>query len=133
MTSWIWIALAGVGMALIAMFFLRKTGSPNAMAAARSGDVSLLVASLAGTTGDDAATRWDNAISDLWKTYHRETAAEVVVQAAQHSDADIIQYWIAQVIQVEPDIAREKFSQEFLMEHFRPDVATRCGRKGCCG
>jgi hypothetical protein len=130
--TWIWFVLAAVGLAAIAMFFMRRPSGKSVMAAARAGDVAPIVASIESGSGD-SATRWDHAISELWSTYHRETAALLVVEAAHRSDDDIVQYWIAQVIQVEPDIARVTFTQEFLTEHFRPDVASRCGRKGCCG
>jgi hypothetical protein len=113
------------------MVAIRKPTSKTAVAAAISGDLSVLVAGLQASH-DPEGTGWDQAISQLWRTYHRETAAALVVQAAQHSDADIIQYWIARFIEVETDIARETFSQEFLAEHFQPEVASRCGRRGCC-
>ena len=133
MTSWIWIALGGVGIVLIAMIFLRKPAARGAMAAARAGDVGPLVATIEASATSDRATRWDSAISELWSGYHREPAALLVVAAAERSDDDIVQYWIGQVLQVEPEIAQLTFSPEFLATHFRPDIASRCGRKGCCG
>lgn len=131
MAPWMWFVVAAVGMAAVAIFFMRRPSGKSAMAAARAGDVVPIIAAIEAGSGD-RATRWDAAISDLWSTYHRETAALLVVEAAHRTDDDIVHYWIAQVLQVEPDIAGVTFTQEFLMEHFRPDIASRCGRKGCC-
>ena len=49
------------------------------------------------------------------------------------SDDEIIQYWIAQIVQVEAEIATEAFSPAFMAEFFRPEVAAQCGRCGSCG
>ena len=131
MSAWLWIALGAIGAVAVGMVVLRRPNAKAAMVTAIQGDLGPLVTKIE-SDGTDDGTGWDNALTELWRTYHRQTAALLVVEAAARSDADIIQYWIGQVIQVEPEIARETFTQEFLETHFNPDVASRCGRKGCC-
>ena len=132
MTAWLWIALGAIGAVAVGMVMLRRPSSRRAMVTAIGGNLEPLIAQIESTSTDEG-TSWDNALSELWRGYHRQTAALLVVEAAARSDADIIQYWIGQVLQVEPDIARATFSQEFLETHFQPEVASKCGRRGCCG
>lgn len=82
---------------------------------------------------DKRPAMWDQAIGDLWNAYAREEAACLVMAAARRSDATILQYWIKQVLEVEPQIAEEIFPESFLQTHYKPRVAARCGKSGCCG
>lgn len=101
--------------------------------ARRTGEVDELARMISASASAGQATRWDHAIGSLWRAYARQPATLLVVQAAANSEADIVQYWIGQILQVEPELAQQHFSEEFLAQHFRPDIASRCGRKGCCG
>lgn len=99
----------------------------------RSGEIAPLTDALSRVPEASRPTQWDFVIGSLWRAYRREQAAALVVVATAHTDADIVQYWIRQVLEVEPEIAQSTFTPEFLQEHFRPEVALRCGKKGCCG
>lgn len=99
----------------------------------RSGTPSPVVAVISQAPEDERPNLWNQAISKLWQTYDRREAAELVVEAVQTSDATILQYWMNQILEVEPDIASEVFDQAFIDEHYDPDVASRCGPSGCCG
>jgi len=71
------------------------------------------------------------AIRRLWDQYHRPLAIELVKELAQdHKDAPITQYWLNQVLTVEPAMAKNLLSHEFVEAHFLPDVAAKCGPVG---
>ena len=98
-----------------------------------TGDVGPLAQAIAATPERGQGNQWDQAIGQLWRTYERDTAALLVIEAARACDHSIIQYWINQVMTVEPEIARERFTPEFLTEYYRPEIASQCGRCGCSG
>jgi hypothetical protein len=134
MLIWMGIILTVVVLALLAKSAMRTSGVAAGTAHARkTGELGALVAAIETTPYSEQATQWDQAIGELWQSYAREEATRLVMEAAERSDADIIQYWIRQVLEVEPEIASEHFTQEFLEEHFQPEVAAKCGRTGCCG
>lgn len=98
--------------------------------AAHTGNLNLLIEHIESTS-DGEGTAWDQAIGKLWQDYHRETGAQLVVEGAQRCDAPVIQYWIQRFLEVEPLIAEHHFTEEFLDEFYRPEVAASCGRCGC--
>lgn len=130
---------AGIGItAIIALFLVRIARQSSRLSdalqqAQQSGDLQPVVRAVESAPEDDRPTQWDQAIGALWQAYARREAAQLVVEAAERSEATILQYWIQQVLQVEPDIASEVFTDEFLQRHFKPEVAARCGKSGCCG
>ncbi len=134
MLTWMGIILTVVMLALLAKSVMRTSGVAAGTAHARkTGELGVLISAIETTPYSEQATQWDQAIGELWQAYAREEAARLVMEAAARSDADIIQYWIRQILEVEPEIAAQTFSQEFLEEYFQPEVAAKCGRSGCCG
>lgn len=134
MSSWLWIAFGVFVVGFIAAGTWRPGGMRRALAhARRTGDVAQIVVHIEQSPGSDRATMWDNAIGELWQAYAREAAARLIVEATSRSDAQVLQYWIRQVLEIEPEIAAEVFDQEYLEAHFKPDVAAQCGRCGSCG
>jgi hypothetical protein len=130
------IAVFGITIALVVGRFLRGGADVASWTehAAHTGNVDLLVEHIEkGGDSRDAATEWDQAIGALWQSYNRETAAQLVIEGAKRSDAPVIQYWIRRFIEVEPEIAATHFTEGFLRDHFRPDVAASCGKSCGCG
>lgn len=133
------VEAAGIAIGLGVLLFVGRLafdGSQleSALSEAHSsGELDGVVEAVQAAPADKRPTKWDHAIDQLWQAYNRETAAELVVEAAERSDATILQYWIQQVLEVEPRIADEVFSEEFLADHYDPAVASRCGKSGCCG
>jgi len=134
MSSWIWIVLGTAVVGFVASLSFRGNPMKRALAhAKRTGEVGALVEAIEADSGD-RATAWDKAISHLWQDYAREAAASLVVEAAARTNADVVQYWIRQVVEVEPEIAAEAFTPEFIEVSYKPEVAGRCGKSGCgCG
>ena len=132
MSIWI-IGFIGVVAVLVVLRGFRTGGDVVNWSrhAAHSGDLHLLVRHIE-TSGSDTANAWDQAITNLWQSYHRETGARLVVEAAKRTDAPVVQYWIRRFQEVEPEIAGEHFSEEFLTAYYRRDVAAKCGRSCGC-
>lgn len=121
----------------VVLFLLSRAGQDANLSSAidqtrRTGAPEPIVEFVADQPEDRRPTHWDNALKQLWDSYNRTEAARVVMAAARRSDASILQYWIQQVLDVEPRIAEEVFTESFLRAHYRPDVASRCGKSGCC-
>ncbi len=134
MSTWIWITLGTVVVGLVAGTSLRPKGLSHAIKTARrTGDLSAIVGHIEHLPEAARPTTWDNAIGQLWRAYERETAARLVIEAGLRSDAEIVQYWIRQVMEVEPEIAMAVFTPEFLNSCFNPSVASSMGRCGSCG
>ena len=133
------IAAGGIAIGLLIVFFLGRTALQSsqlerAMQRARQqGEVEPVAEAIAEMPADKQPAQFDQAIGKLWQGYARREAAELVVASMRRSDATILQYWAKQVLEVEPAIASEVFTEEFLAEHFRPEVAERCGSSCGCG
>ena len=132
--SEIWlIVLAVVGLAL-AWKVLTPTRLNSALEQARNtGEVAGIVAAIESAPEKKHPNMWDQSISRLWEEYHREAALDLMVAAARRSEAPVVQFWLKKAMEVEPEMAEQRFSDEFLEKYFRPAVAAKCGRVGCCG
>jgi len=132
------VAAAGIAIGLAVLLFLGRAAFESsqldsALSRAQStGELDAVVAAVGAAPEEKRPTKWDYAIGELWQAYERETAARLVVEAAERSDATILQYWIQQILQVEPRIADDVFTEAFLADHYDPEVASRCGKSGCC-
>ncbi|RAL25311.1 hypothetical protein DL240_03620 [Lujinxingia litoralis] len=131
--TWWMIVMAIAAVAVVLWQFGAGRLTKPLEQAMRTGEIAGVLAAVESASPKEQPTLWDHAIGELWKSYHRETAISLIREAATRSDADIVQYWVRQAMEVEPEIASQVFSPEFLEAYFKPDVAARCGRKGCCG
>lgn len=133
MFEWWWVFVA-IGSMVVAFRFLGTQGINGALKEVRkTGEVSAVVAAVEAAPEKKHPNMWDQAIGTLWQEYRREEAMELMMEAAERSDAPVIQFWLKNAMEVEPELAEEVFSEEFLTEKFRPNVAAQCGRVGCCG
>lgn len=132
--EWALLTLGVVVVGFVAVGSTRATTMSSVLGRARkTGEVEAIVSLIEKMSSERQPTGWNHAIESLWRSYHRETAALLIVQGALRHDADILQYWIQQTMMVEPEIAEAHFTPEFLQTCFRPQVAASCGRSGCCG
>ena len=129
------MAVCGVALvALVVVPALRPKPRKRALALARqTGEVEHLVEWVEGKSVSSQVDSYDQLLLDLWRRYERELAAALVMAAVPRCDHKILQYWIVKVMELEPEIAQEVFTDEFLYDHFKPDVAATCGKAGCCG
>ncbi len=127
-----WVIIAVVGVVL-AIRLLGRGKMAEAMNKARqTGEVAGVVAVVEAAPEKKHPNMWDQAIGTLWQEYHREAALALMVAAARRSDAPVIQFWLKNAMEVEPELADQQFSDDFLEDYFRSDVASRCGRVSCC-
>ena len=137
MSTLLWIAIP---VALISAFvFMRRDSAPSLYqlieGAIANRNLDPLVEHVSETPeGDARGTAANHAIKRLWEAYERPLATQLLVAIAPDiADNTILQYWIKQVMEVEPDLAGEHFDMTFLRTYFDPMVARGCG-SGCgCG
>jgi hypothetical protein len=131
-----WIALTVFGVALVIVMIAglaRRASSYPLDKAFATGNVEAYVHFVMKAPESRRPNLWDQGITRLWRGYRRETAMALMKAAAARSSAPVVQFWIRQALEIEPEMSAEHLDEEFLKEHFRPDVAARCGRVGCCG
>jgi len=122
--------LAGIAAAVLVFWFARRGPSPYALAqkAADSGDTSELIQAANRLPRLQRSKFFQQAIAFLWENFQRPLAAEVVRAFAEHhSNEKICQFWLKQVLEVEPIHARKVFDSRFLKDHYNPEVANTCG------
>ena len=132
MSPIVWIAIAA---AAIVLFLLSKVFMPSldkvVGQAAKQNDTGPILEAISKISSGAQPSAYNRAIRRLWDGYQRPLATELVVELAKnHGDSNIAQYWIRQVMTVEPQMAKEKFSREFIREHYQPEVAAKCGQVG---
>ncbi len=131
MSTTIILAVAGL-IGIVLMQKWRATSlNAEVLRAKKSQDLSPLVTMLANKNEATRANALNRAIRQLWDLYEREMAASLVKELAErHPEERITQYWLDQVQKVEPEVARKTFSNNFIEQYFRPEVARKCGNVG---
>lgn len=130
----LWWTFLAISAVVVALRTLGSTGLDRALKQVRTtGEVAAVIAAVEGAPESKRATMWDQAIGSLWREYRRPEAIQLMIAGARRSDAPILQYWLQNAMDVEPELAEEFFTEEFLETYFRPLVAASCGRVGCCG
>ncbi|HOX44761.1 MAG TPA: hypothetical protein PK668_14275 [Myxococcota bacterium] len=129
----LWIGV-GVGAGIF-FFLLLSILRPNldrlVARAVQSGELGELQGFIEKRREGSQPAAYNYAIRRLWDGYHRELAARLARELARNfGTVPIAQYWLQQILQVEPAIASEQFDQEFLATYFVPEVAARCGKAG---
>ncbi len=129
----VWIGI-GVGAA-IAAWVLWQALRPNldrlVAQAVKTGELGELQRFIEGRREGAQAAAYNYAIRRLWDAYHRELAARLARELARNfGTVPISQYWLRQILQVEPGIAKDQFDKEFLATYYVPEVAARCGPAG---
>jgi hypothetical protein len=127
-----WIAI-GAGALILWMLWSRRGPSPVALArqAAESQDLAPILEAAAALSPTARSALFHDTISFLWRNWQRPLAARLVREyVSQCPDEKLCQYWLKQVLEVEPQAARDTFDQPFLTRFFRPEVAKSCGQGG---
>jgi len=97
----------------------------------RSKDITGVVSFLATHEGETRETLFNTATRTLWDGYERELATDLIKEVGStiHT-ANIAQYWMKQALEVEPDIAQERFDPDWLGMFYNAEHAARCGKFG---
>ncbi len=131
MPDMIWVVLGGAVVLVIARLLFSSNIEKLITAVAKGGDPKPLLAALAEVREGKQPDEYNRVIRGLWDDYNREEAVPVIkALAITHGAAPIAQYWIQQVREVEPDLARRFFDEDFINANFKPEVAATCGKVG---
>ena len=127
---WWLLGVVAVGVA-VAMAFRRDPLTRAVETAISTADVKPVAEHVDGVPLASRHTAFDQAMRNLWERYERGLAARLARATAKPiATALVTQYWIKQILEVEPDVGREVFDDGFLEEVYHPDIAARCGRFG---
>lgn len=131
MSPSIWIVFAVVVIGFVIWRLMIPSLTGVVAKAQEEQDISPIVDAVEGLREAARPAAYNHAIRKIWDAYNRELAIELVIELAKkHNDSLIAQYWLKQVIQVEPELTRSNFSREFLADYFQPEVADQCGPVG---
>jgi hypothetical protein len=127
-----WIYIIVGGLVLVVFWRLSRKSLSNIVDnALKDKDIQPILQAIESRSGDSQPNGYNLAIRRLWDSYQRSLAIELVVELAKkHGDEKIAQYWLKQVMTVEPKMAQESFSKEFLDAYYKPEVAAQCGKVG---
>jgi hypothetical protein len=134
-STFVVLALGGaVVIAVAALVYNRLGGASLGSYLARAketGDVAALVSWIERQPEQRCLDGFNQVIRRLWDDYEREAAMKVIrVLGERHSEERIAQYWLDQAHRVEPEIAQRILDRAFMVQHFKPELAAKCGRFG---
>ena len=131
MTTTLWSLLAVAAVLAVAAKMLRGGLSGHLRTFMKDGEVGPLVAHIETLPADDQPTAYHTVLTRVWGAYQRRRAAALVREMGMRvGDAAIAQYWIKQVLDIEPEIAREVLDEDWLSAFYVPEVAQQCGAFG---
>ena len=130
-TSTLFIIIAVILVGVVAWRFMIPSLAGVISAAREQRDIKPIIEAVSKIRESARPTAYNHAIRQLWDAYERELAIELVKELARnHHESLIAQYWLKQVLQVEPKLATKAMSREFLNRYYRPEVAAQCGPVG---
>ena len=133
MSMWAMVALGVFCIGLVAAPMRRQTLAGAVKQARKLATPEPLVAYIKAQPAVVQADLWDQALGQLWQAYDRELVARTLVEVAPGEEIMILQYWMKQVMEIEPEIAQARFTPGFMAAAWRPEIAAQCGRCGSCG
>ncbi len=123
--------LIAMAVAAVAWFLVTRRGPDPirlAEAAAESEDLAGLLDAARKLPYKQRSRFFQEAINWLWNNWQRPLAARLAREfAEQHGAEKIAQFWLRQVMEVEPREAQRNFDKRFLESYYRPEVAKQCG------
>ncbi len=129
----LWSILAAGAVLAALVLWMRASAAPLhklAQEAAASGDTSALRSYLRARSAFTRPAAYNSAIRMLWDAYQRPLTVGLIEDLGrEHAEAYITQYWLDQLLNVEPTLARD-LDPEFLARTYQPDVASKCGSYG---
>jgi hypothetical protein len=125
--------ILAVIIAVTGYFFFNRGSSAQAAAekAAEAGSIAPISEAAGKLPFEKRSKFYQQAILALWNNWQRPLAVHLVKEFAEkHSSEKICQYWLKQVLEVEPLESQKAFDKRFLTAHYRPEVAKSCGLTG---
>jgi hypothetical protein len=127
----VWIAL-GVALVAIVIWRMMIPSLAGVIAKARKEqDITPIVEKVSTFRVAAQPAAYNHCIRAIWDAYDRELAIELIkVLAKEHSNSLIAQYWLKQLLQVEPALAKARLEEDFLQRYYQPKLAAQCGPVG---
>jgi len=126
-----WVALAVVAVVVVVSRLLAKRAERHVLRAVKNGDVEPLREALRKRSALTAPAAYNRAIRGLWDAYRRDLAAPLIRDLGERfGEVFISQYWLKQLLTVEPGLAKANLDPKFLEQHYQPEVAQKCGSFG---
>ena len=118
--------------AVLTIFFIWRLLIPSldkiVDQAVKQKDLDVIEQAIKKRSENSRPTLYNHAVRRMWDSYQRPMAINLVKNLAENfPDSNISQYWIKQILTVEPGMAKESFSKEFLSNYYKPEVAAQCG------
>jgi hypothetical protein len=131
MSPLIWIIVGVVFVAIIAWRLMIPSLTGVIREALDKHDVTPVIEAVEALKVSMRPTAYNHAIRRIWDAYERELAVDLIKHLARnHNDSLIAQYWLKQLMQVEPALAKRHLSSEFVKRYYQPEVAASCGPVG---
>lgn len=131
MSTILWVAIAIAVIGFIAWKMMVPSLAGVIREALDKKDVAPVIEAVDALRVSMRPTAYNHAIRRIWDAYERELAVDLIKYLAQnHNDSLIAQYWLKQLMQVEPELARRHLSSEFIKRYYQPEVAASCGPVG---
>ena len=129
------VLLGIIGLAVVLLLWKawgsRPTLDAEVLRAVEDKDEAAVITTISNLRESAQPDAFNHAIKRLWDDYERELAARLVRELASRHPRELIsQYWLDQLQNVEPEIAKRVLDKQFIRDHYRPDVAARCGSFG---
>ena len=127
-----WLAIIAAAVAVFFLYRVFKTPLDKVVdVALEKQEVGMILDAINDLRESARPAGYNRAIRRLWDKYHRPLAVEIVKDlASKHAEIPIAQYWLKQVITVEPALAKRKFTKKFLRTYYQPEIAAKCYHVG---
>ena len=127
----LWLVVGAVVLAWIVHRLRLPNLDKAAEEAARQGDLNIILGAINRRGIYSRPAAYHHAIRYLWNNYQRPLASKLARHmASNHVESAIAQYWIREILAIEPKIARKVFDKKFLQTYYHPEVAAQCGPAG---
>lgn len=131
MNTAIAIVLGAIGVGLLLWKVTGISVDRDIDQALKAQDLDGLLKALLERPEDAQPTAFNRAIKRLWDDYQREEAVPLIRELTQrHEEASIAQFWLDQLNTVEPELAKRLLEPGFMEQHFKANIAAKCGNAG---
>jgi len=128
--AWI-VVIAVIGLAAYLFYAATPKLGRAVEEASKNEDITPVLEAIDKLRPSGHTAAFNHAIRQLWERYQRPLAMVLIKELAErHGDSLIAQYWLDHAPKVEPKLASEHLTKEFMNAHYRPELAARCGPVG---
>ena len=127
----VWYIVLPVAIALPLWLMVSPSLQREVRKAVANNDMTPVVQAISKKRASAQPGAYNKAIRMLWTSYDREQAVPLIKELARNFGTTMIaQYWLDQLLKVEPKLAKEKLEPEFVQAYYQPDLAAKCGKAG---